>query len=68
MIKEDTRNSVAPAVLSIKSLMQYTGLGRASAEKLGREAGARIPLSEKRIGYLKVKIDEELERRATRRA
>lgn len=52
------------AVFNIKELMEYTGLGRVASQKLGIEAGARIKLSKKRIGYLKSKIDDELERRA----
>ena len=56
--------TISQAVFNIKQLMQYTGLSRARAEEFGRAAGALIPLSEKRRGYLKSKIDEELKRRA----
>ena len=56
--------TISPAVFNIEQLMLYTGLGRARAEEFGRAAGALVPLSEKRRGYLKSKIDEELRRRA----
>lgn len=57
-------NSIEPAVFNLEGLMEYLQLGKDRADLFGRQAGARIHLSEKRIGYLKNKIDEELERRA----
>ena len=55
---------IEPAVFNLEELMQYTGLGKDRARRFGREAGALVPLSQKRKGYLKSKIDEELKRRA----
>ena len=57
------KHTIDPAVLNINQLQLYLGLSKNKAQEFGEDAGALVHLSEKRIGYLKSRIDNELERR-----
>ena len=55
-----TREATEPRLLSIKQLMEYTGLGRHSADRLGQAAQAKIRQG-KNVRYDRLRIDQHID-------
>ena len=60
MNKRITKENRLGRFVSMDELRQYTGLGRVSATKIGRDSGAIIKIG-RRVVYDLKKIDEYLE-------